>query len=178
MTFTFEGAPRGTVQNVGVYYESGMSFGAAPGNVVLNGGGIPGYPDDGTGYLQMPDGNVDFFFTNTLPTRYFNLVSLDLAAYNTSSRFPGTFEIVGYQPMAGTVTNYFTLTTPLPGFQTFNLDATFTNLFQVDIFGANAPFSMDNVVINGVPEPSCGALALLGVAGAFWFVRASRRHHA
>jgi hypothetical protein len=119
MTFTFEGAPRGTTSFVGVYYEAGMSFGAAPGNVTLAGGGIPGYPENGTGYLQAPDGNVDFFFTNSPTKIYFNLLSLDLAAYNTSAPFPATFQVVGYRPMAPSVTNYFTLTTALPGFQTF-----------------------------------------------------------
>ena len=48
MTFTFEGAPYGTIENVGTYTESGMYFGpGGPGNLVLNGGGITGYPVDG-----------------------------------------------------------------------------------------------------------------------------------
>jgi hypothetical protein len=36
-----------------------LSFGPiGSGNVLLSGGGIPGTPDNGTGYLEIPDGNL------------------------------------------------------------------------------------------------------------------------
>ena len=161
MTFTFEGAPRGTELDVGTYYESAMRFAAiAPGRVLLSGGGIPGYPDDGTGYLEIPDGypgvgGLSFGPTNTFPTLApFNLVSFDGAVYDGEG--PKTLEFVGYKPMAGTVTNYFTVDFQ---FQTFYLDSSFTDLFRVDVL--NASWSLDNLVISEVPEPSCGALAVL-----------------
>ena len=169
MTFTFEGQPPGTSSQVGVYYESGMLFGPnGPGSLYLSGGGIPGFAEDGTGYLQAPDGHVAFYFTNTFPTRYFGLTSLDLAGYSTGAPFPSTFQVVGYHPMDGTVTNFFTLTTPLPSFQTFYLDSSFVNLFRVEIFGGSAPFSLDNVLISGVPEPSAAALLGLGAGCVLW----------
>jgi hypothetical protein len=59
--------------------------------------------------------------------------------------------------MGMTVTSYFTVTSA--NFQTFQLNSGFQNLYEVEILGD--PFSLDNVVISGVPEPSCGALAVL-----------------
>jgi hypothetical protein len=166
MTFTFEGQPRGTVsQGMGFYDESGMRFSViAPGGIYLSGGGIPGYPDDGTGYLEVPDaspngggGGLSFNFNPNLSL--FNLVSFDAAPYDGAA--PPTLEVVGYkiqimEPTI-TVTNYFTATSG--NFQTLQLSSSFQNVYEVEILGD--PFSLDNVVISGVPEPSCGALAVL-----------------
>jgi hypothetical protein len=83
--------------------------------------------------------------------------------------------------MASAVTNYFSLdginygTGLLQDFQAFQPDSSFINLYRVDIYGG---FSLDNLVISDVPEPSAGALALLGAACAFWFKRLAWRHHA
>jgi hypothetical protein len=160
LTFTFEGAPRGTEQDVGFYVENGMGFGAMPGNVILCGGGIPGYPDNGTGYLEVPDWNLEFSFTNsTTPTRYFNLVSFDAAELHGTG--PVTMEVVGYKGMAGMATNYFPVNSQT--FQTFHLDSSFNSVYEIQVL--NARFSLDNVVISGVPEPSCGTLVILGVLG-------------
>jgi hypothetical protein len=75
--------------------------------------------------------------------------------------------------MAGTVTNYFTVSSQ--SFQTFYLDPSFAGVFMVDVL--NASWSLDNVVVSGIPEPSAAALAL--VAGVSTLVRGScrgRRH--
>jgi hypothetical protein len=117
MTFTFEGAPKGTEVNVGYYVESGMGFGGAPGNVRLSGGGIAGHPDNGTGYLVVPDWNLAFNFESTTePSRYFNFLSFDAAEYDVG---PLTMQVVGNRGMNGMVTNYFSLTSQ--AFQTFYL---------------------------------------------------------
>jgi hypothetical protein len=162
MTFTFEGAPRGTQQSVGTYLESGVLFAPiAPGSLFLNGGGVPGYADNGTAYLEIPDalpgqGGLTFGFTNTFPSIYFNLLSFDAAELDSLG--PQMLQVVGYKPMAGTVTNSFSVSSLT--FQTFTLDSSFASLYRVDVF--NARFSLDNVVIGGVPEPSACALAALG----------------
>jgi hypothetical protein len=141
-----------------------MAFG--PGSVYISGGGIPGYPDNGTGYLEMPDGNLSRlrFGYNVFPAGTpvnFNLLSFDAAVY--ASLGPQTLEIVGYkyETMAPpiTVTNFLTVSGQT--FQTFYFDSSFKNVFQVDVL--NARWSLDNLTISGVPEPSVGILALLGI---------------
>ena len=151
-----------------------MEFGTlTPQSLYLSGGGIPGYPDNGTGYLEIPAGSMRIGPTNTFPTSApFNLVSLDAAEYDGAG--PKTLTVVGYHAMAGNVTNYFTVSSQT--FQTFHLDSSFTGVFQVDVL--NASWSLDNVVISGVPEPSTRALALLGAGCAFWVSRAGRRRYA
>ena len=154
-----------------------MSFGPiGPGNVLLSGGGISGAPDNGTGYLEIPDGNLSVSFTNT-PTRYFNLVSFDAAEFDGFG--PQTLTIVGYPGMSAPVTNYFTVNSLT--FQTFLLDSSFRTISRVDVL--NARWSLDNFVISGVPEPTPTALLALAIFTLFcWRVpgRASRspRYHA
>jgi hypothetical protein len=56
-----------------------------------------------------------------------------------------------------TVTNYFTVSSQT--FQTFHPDSSFMGVFQVDVL--NASFSLDNLEVSGIPEPSVFALAVL-----------------
>jgi hypothetical protein len=172
-TVTFEGQPPGTISGGMAYYlEAGMRFTVLPdGGLFLVGPGVPGYPQDGTGYLEAPDvfvggGGLEFSLT---PAALFNLVSFDAARCATGSN--PTLEVVGYENnIMGptlTTTNYFTVTSA--NFQTFYLSSSFQNVYEVEIL--NAPFSLDNVVISGVPEPSCAtlvALAALCGLGRAW----------
>src|SRR5437879_4609487 len=96
LRITFDGPPvqpRGTAALVTNYYESGVLFTPiTPGDphhaFVRNGGGISGYPDDGTTYLQAGLGSTLMFrFTNGSA---FNLVSVDLAEYSTVVSNPAT----------------------------------------------------------------------------------------
>jgi hypothetical protein len=164
-TFTFEGQPLGMLTQVGTYQAAGVQFvPIAPGSLWLSGSGVAGYPDNGTGYLYMPDGNLGGLrFTYNAD---FNLVSFDAAEYANTG--PVTLTVVGYRDdvMGLRVTNYFTLdgindgTGPLQDFQTFYLDSNFIHLGRVDVL--NARWSLDNLVISGVPEPSL--VAMLGMA--------------
>jgi len=167
MTFTFEGVPRGTQRNVGTYSESGMSFTpVGPGNLLLSGGGIAGYPDNGTGYLEIPDGNMMFTFNMD-----FKLVSFDAAVYWNVA--PQTLTVVGYRDdiMGLTVTNHFSVDSQT--FQTFYLDSSFMNVGRVDVL--NARWSLDNLFISGVPEPSADALLVLGTLSALGWAEVKRR---
>jgi hypothetical protein len=150
-----------------------MQFGPlTPQRLYLNGGGIPGYPDNGTCYLENPEGSMQFGFHTFPPTSPLvpiNLVSFDAAEYDSFG--PQTLTVVGYLPMAGTVTNYFTVSSQT--FQTFYLDSSFTGVFKVDIL--NSSFSLDDVVISGIPEPSAGVLVLLGTLCGLGYARARRR---
>jgi hypothetical protein len=170
MTFTFEGQPPGTQRQVGVYQAAGMQFDPIPmGALYLSGSGVPGYPDNGTGYLFAPDNGLRFYYPSySAPP--FSLVSFDAARYDGAA--PPTLKVIGYRGMASPVTNYFTVVSGASDFQTFYPDARFVNLYQVDIY---ASFSLDNLVIGGVPEPSADALVLLGAACAFGRSRIKRR---
>jgi hypothetical protein len=164
MTLTFEGQQPGSSSQVGTYSEGGMTFVPIPiGALYLSGGGVAGYPDNGTGYLYSPDNGM-WFSTATPFPQPFSLISFDAARYAAAA--PPTLMVVGQRLMASSVTNYFTLTSGGSDFQTCTLDSSFVNLLRVDIYSR---FSLDNLVISGVPEPSGGALILLGaVFGLGW----------
>jgi len=180
MTFTFEGLPTGMVSQ-GNYSALAYRFYLIPfGGLYLSGGGVTGYPDNGTGYLCKPDGSLfgmRFESTNQFPSSApFNLVSFDAAEFVGP---PTTLTVIGYKPMAGTVTNIFTLdgindgTGSLQDFQTFYLDASFVNLARVDVLGGS--WAIDNWAISGVPEPSSGALFVLGIFSALGWSRMRRK---
>jgi hypothetical protein len=124
----------------------------------------PADPQDGTAYLRAALGDsLMFSFTDG---SLFDLVSVDLAEYSTGQAYPLTVEFVGYYPDGSTVTTGFTTdgiidgTGPLADFQTFYFDSKdWSGLTRVEIpsFG----WSLDNLVV-AVPEPSAGALLLLG----------------
>ena len=171
MTFTFNGEPPGYTTPTSGYTESGMNFWTpyGPENLALVGAGVSGTPQDGTAYLQVTAGaKLAFSLTSGV---YFGVVSFDAAGYNTD--FPGaSLEVVGYHPMGATVTNYFTVASfldrranSLPDFETFYPDSQFQNVYRVDVLTAR--WSLDNVVISGVPEPSAGVLILLGTLCGF-----------
>jgi hypothetical protein len=181
MTFTFEVQPRGTVLQIGGYTQSGMHFAPAPfGSLLLNGGGMPGYPGNGTGYLELPDNGtpnnrLTIGPTAAFPTSApFNLISFDAARY--ADLAPPTLTVVGYSVMASPVTNYFTVASGGSDFQTFHPDASFVNLFEVEVYGDSwGRFSLDNLVISGVPEPSADALVGLGTLSALSWEWVKRR---
>jgi hypothetical protein len=141
--------------------------------LALVGGSLSGYPDNGTGYLQVPGGSGLRFGFNTFPATLFSLVSFDVAEFSLAFPGPLILQVVGYKGMGLTVTNSFALdgiddgTGPLQDFQTFYLDSSFLSLGRVDILCDH--FSIDNIVIRNVPEPSPGALVFLGMlCGLGW----------
>jgi hypothetical protein len=192
LQITFDGPPiqaPGTGRIVTDYFESGMLFTATnpiTHNVdfMRNGGGISGFPDDGTAYLQGGPSTLMFSFTNLF---LFGLVSVDLAEYSTYfSNEPVTVPFIGYQLDGSTVTNVFTTdgiidgTGPLADFQTFYF-TNFTDLARVEIAGPTDPlgglgWSLDNLVIS-IPEPTSGVLLLAGglMLGALKLCKRQRR---
>ena len=154
------------------------------GALYLSGGGITGHPDNGTGWLLVPDNgapNNGLEFGSTDGITLFNMVSFDAA--EEAGLGATTLTVVGYKPQimgpTTVVTNVFTLdgvndgTGPLQDFQTFYTDSSFVGLLRVDVY---ARFSLDNLVMGNVPEPSAAALMLLGICCAYWrSTRKSRR---
>ena len=176
MTLRFDGQPRGTLSQVGWYSEGRIGFSAIPfGVLYLWGGGITGYPENGTGYLWVPSNGPGsgVELSSVDGVSLFNMVSFDAA--ESAGLGSTVLTVVGYQPQimgpTTVITNVFTTdgindgTGPLQDFETFYLDPRFVNLLRVDIY---ARFSLDNLVISGVPEPSAAGLMLLGICCAYW----------
>ena len=182
MTFTFNGQPPGTIGSTEGYIESGMTFSTpyGPQAILTVGTGVSGHPDDGTGCLALSSTALLAFSYNTFPGTYFNLVSFDAAGFSVSFPGPVSLEVVGYKGMFGTVTNYFTVDSllnrranSLPDFQTFYLGSQFQQVSRVDVL--TDLWSLDNVVISGVPEPSTGALLAVGAFLGVGYRRGRRR---
>lgn len=164
------------------YRESGMwfeNFYGGPEVLHLATSGWAGYPDDGTQYLQMTAGTgLAFAFS---PYTAFGLVSMDVAEYATALPGPVTLHVVGYisggqgQTVSTDLTTDGIIDGPggLPDFQTFTFDNRFRNLYRVEVLSDH--WSIDNVVVSGIPEPSTGALVLLGAACALGRSRIKRR---
>ncbi len=174
MTIGFEGH----MSPLGGYRESGMIFynTAGPEVPTLLPSGHSGYPDNGTQYLGSGGGDLLTFRFDTVPTTYFDLVSLDLAE---DFPVPVTLQVIGYPVMSQAVTNMITTDGIMdgpggqPDFQTFYFDAAFQHVNRIQI--TTDRWYLDNVLISGVPEPSAGALVLLGAACAFGRSRMRRR---
>ncbi len=178
MRIGFDGQPRGTFSQGSVYYESGMRFWNPNGShtLLLNGGALSWdgisfpFPENSTSYLQ-PTGDGAWLAFERTSYEPFGLVSFDLAEYSTNSPGPVTVHIVAYG-LQGQRVAAVDLTTdgvndgigPLADFQTFTFDSRFANLYRVTM--TTDFWSLDNVVITGIPEPSACALLLLGAACA------------
>ena len=183
MRFNFDGQPPGTWVVGASYSESGMTFRNpyGPEGLARVGSGLSGAPDNGTAYLQVTAGASLVFGYYSTPTTYFNLVSFDVAEYNTALPGPVTVHVVGYRAQHAPVVADFTTDGindgpgGLADFQTFYFNSEFIQLSRVEILTDR--WSLDNLVISGIPEPSAGALLLVAAAcglGRLW-VRSRRR---
>ena len=167
LQINFNGSPAqspGTGAIIQQYTESGMSFTPLPGDVLIrNGGGMPGYPDNGSAYLQ--GGSLSFGFSDgTL----FGLNSVDLAGY--SDAVPDfSVEFIGYLFNGSIVTQSFSGSGI--AFQTFSFGPQFTGLTQVEI--STPDWSLDNLVVS-VPEPGVSQFAILGLLSIIAGARKSR----
>jgi hypothetical protein len=166
LTITFDGPPQiqpGTGDVVYSYYESGMQFlpGSSDGYIRIWGNETtPRIPNDGTAYIQASAGDsLSFGFSSGA---YFNLVSIDLAAYSTV--VPNfSVDFIGSLYNGGTVSTNFSGNGI--NFQTFHFGPQWSGLTSVEI--PNDAWSLDNLVVS-VPEPAIGAVFLAGgIAVAF-----------
>jgi hypothetical protein len=175
-TVTFNGPPvqpPGTQSEVGSYDESGVWFLPIPGSLfsfVRNGGGIVGYPENRTAYLQAGFGSTLMFGMEDGSS--FDPVSVDLAEYSVVVRAPVTVHFVGYHRDGSVVTDDITtagiFNGVAPVFQTFTFGPGFSDLVRVEI--PTIAWSLDNLTLRpSVPEPGTGAL--LAVAAALLGVR-------
>jgi hypothetical protein len=189
---TFDGPPSqppGTAYAITNYSESGMFFTQrfAHGTNVnpitqfgRNGGGISGYPDDGSAFLQAGS-PVSWLVSQFTDGSVFDFLSIDLAEYSTVVSNADTVYFVGYRDDNSTVSAEKTLdgiidgTGPLEDFQTFTFQG-FTGLSRLEISTSYGNVSLDNLVI-AVPEPACSSLLLLGVALLYMWQHRRRGLH-
>jgi hypothetical protein len=125
-----------------------------------NGGGISGYPDNGSAYMQSGGGLLFGFTDGSL----FGLNTVNLAGYSTA--VPDfNVEFVGFLPGGGTITTTFSGSGI--DFQDFQFGSQWTGLTSVEVL--DSPWSLDNLVV-AVPEPNGIVLVALG-AGVFHYCR-------
>ncbi len=179
MTIGFEGPPTvppGTGSIINQYSESGMRFWEPSdpySGLVLVNGSYAGSPNSGTTHLETYAGSYVAFSFN--PFSPFRLVSFDATESYSTTPGPETLHVVGWISggQGATVTTDLT-TDGARQFQTYNLGPSFANVYRVDIAPSSwSGFALDNVVV-GIPEPSAGALVVLGAACAFgrsWITR-------
>ena len=130
------------------------------------GGGAP-YTQNGTTRLVMSGGSPCFVTFKPIDDSPFSLASMDAA-----TMFPGTaggMDIVGNLEGGGTVNASFSLTGT---FANYVLPGTFVNLDSVTVsnqitgsFRQDSGVSLDNILVNPVPEPSTLAVAALALVG-------------
>jgi hypothetical protein len=158
LTITFDGSPvqpRATEYFVTYYFESGLAFTPEtdiPGDSFTRcGGGISGFAEDGSAYLQQGV-SLEFSFTNGLS---FSLLSVDLAGFAGPDSQDIDIEFVGHKSDGSLVTYSFSGTGI--AFQTYNFDPEFTNLANVEVFGTS--WSLDNLVVQ--PDPPVLSISLV-----------------
>lgn len=165
--------PRSTAYAVPQYDEAGFlfkAFGPIPDgspnyHVIRNGGGNALSPENGSAYLQLAlSGTLEFFRPDG---KLFNLSAVDLAEYSTFFARPQAVTFNGFRLDGSTVSVTFTTdgiidgTGPLADFQTFVFPAGFQQLQRVEI--PSQPYSLDNLALTVIPEPSALILSLLGL---------------
>jgi hypothetical protein len=141
------------------------------------GGGVTGFPDDGTAYVQAMLGQSLMFGMNDGSS--FTPVSVDLAEYSDIVHDPVTVHFVGYRADGTVLTDDITtagiFNGTAPVFQTFSFSPEFSGLVRVEI--PTIAWSLDNLTLrSSVPEPGTGALMGIGTVllGLRW-LRGRRR---
>lgn len=168
--------PPGSSVTGGTHHaESGMGAHAVGGGFTVRWSGDSSFPDNGTAYLQ-PGTSAELFFNYGGSSWAFNAVSVDLALYSASSLEPVTVQFIasGYSRTENIIaTTEFTITGAVDGqgrplFQTFYFPPEFSGMLYLSVTPTAPLWSLDNLVISPIPEPSslallgCGAVLLVG----------------
>ncbi|MCW5553955.1 MAG: PEP-CTERM sorting domain-containing protein [Verrucomicrobiae bacterium] len=143
------------------------------------GGGRSAFPENGSAYLILAA--FDSLSGSRGGVSRFGLHSVDLSEFSILYQFSRTVQFVGYRADGGVVTTEFTTdgimdgTGPLPDFETFYFDDRFFDLVRFEV--PSHTYALDNLVFfDVIPEPSTGALVLLGATIlGFRLLRRKRR---
>lgn len=185
-TIRFEGPPSIVSHHqIGVsgYSEAGLLFTTlaanpeqSPFTLVRNGGGVPGYPTMDGAYLQVGLGG-SLRVSGEVEGTLFTPHQVDFAEYSHLLNFAQTLVFTGYLAGGSTVTAHFPLdgwvgAPGTPDFQTFLFPESFMNLVRLETTASG--FSMDNLSVTIVPEPSVALLLGWGGLMVVWVIRARR----
>lgn len=143
---SFEGQPPETAYLINQYVESDVQFTGQP-NLIHNGGGLSGFPDNGTAYLQSA---YEMAFLD-VRGRLLKLKAVDLAEYSYVYAYPTSITFVGSKANGETVSQTLTLDGQLgvagsADFQTFVFGDEWNDLLRIDVQSAFG-FSIDNMTL-------------------------------
>jgi hypothetical protein len=150
-----------------------------PGPGLLNLNGLNTVPYNGTQYLTPFTSSIVSLWN--LSSQPFVLKSLDVAEYSATPNLVTMLRVTGTKSDGGTVVATYNINRAVLGqmgdFQTLTFDQNWSSLASLTIVASDSNFrfyngfSMDNVVLEVIPEPSTGVL----VAGLFCLLAARRR---
>jgi hypothetical protein len=186
VTIDFETAPF-AITTTTPYTEDGFTLSISGDSGLLNGDPAIGFGGLGQDLSRPVSERTShlvinaFFNSNALPVMTltssgsFDLLSMDFGSFGGGSglKDPSVMTITGHLVGGGTVTRVLNAPGGDPGFfyapQSFG--ASWTSLSSVDFTfspdGQNGEiyiFSLDNIVVSTIPEPSAAALLIAGVA--------------
>jgi hypothetical protein len=143
---TFEGQPPETAYLIDQYVESEVQFTGSP-SLTHNGGGLSGFPDNGTAYLQSA---YKMAFLD-VRGRLLKLKAIDLAEYSYVYAYPTSITFVGSKASGATVSQTLTIDGQLgvagsADFETFVFGDEWNDLLRIDVQSA-FPFSIDNLAL-------------------------------
>lgn len=183
--------PRNWVANNSVE-EDGFIFSSPKASQFVNGGGLvfrnppPGEGNyNGLNTVPCNGSNYAVPFTGSEPVLRqkddlpFRLYGFDLAEYSKSFDDPHSVAVTGYYATGGTIATVLQLDGRVEGlasdFETFTFDQNWNDLNRVVMF-ASVPwvsgvgFSVDNIEVSVIPEPS--GIVMIGlVSGCALFIR-------
>ena len=149
-----------------------------PGPGLLNANGLNTVPYNGTQYLTPFTSSIVSLWN--LSSQPFVLKSLDVAEYSATPNLVTMLRVTGTKTGGSTIVATYNINRAVLGqlgdFQTLSFDENWTSLQSLTIVASDSNFrffngfSMDNVVLEVIPEPSTGALA----AGLFGLLAARR----
>ncbi|MDP0490686.1 MAG: hypothetical protein Q7Q71_06525 [Verrucomicrobiota bacterium JB023] len=179
---TFDGpaspAP-GTQPGIALYKEADFLFApfddSLPYRLRHHAGDLDDYPSNGTSYLQLAQ--ADSLTISHLENRAFTPLSIDLAKYSeTFASIDSEVTFTGLLPNGSPVLAVFTVSQGVTGpggsgdFTTFTFPEAFSGIVSLQagpILSPSTSFSLDNLELEIVPEPSVLFLALGSLTSLF-----------
>lgn len=138
------------------------------------------YPDNGTAYIRTTYNKPQLTLSN-INGQLFDLLSVDIAEFSIpTAQYRKPISIVGHKADGSAVSTTMLADGiidghgPLADFETI-LFSEFTNLISVEL-PSQYGYSIDNIVVESVPEPTTLFLFAAGLAGLYTQRRVIRKN--